>query len=213
MMDYELGWDEYKKLFGINMYGRYIETDTEYILSIEWDGINYRCNISKDDESGVLDDFISNYKNLMNVNANLVNQSFGYPLMKPIWRQYRMVINAGSRVFFDVRMQSCKLISGGYIIRNLSDVSDDDVVEISVIDKDNVLGLFDEYDIPDDGTGFLELWKFLYNWHPLLGNGGEYFSDNIGGVFSLKDGLYVRFDYASNGSNDIKIDYVLNYYL
>lgn len=107
---------------------------------------------------------------------------------------------AGELTFFDVQITSEIRVKGGeYIIINFENIGTDDYLEFSVIDKDDVLGLFSTYGLLV-GTDILELKKFVRT---------EYISakqkviENGYQAAYVYPGLYIRTSYQSTGTVDV----------
>lgn len=133
-----------------------------------------------------------------------VAQVYGDPGNSPFWIADPEIMTAGQTTFVDFEITTELELKGGiYGILNFDDIHKDDYIEASLIDKDNILGLFSLYGLTP-GVDILELDKFLKTWHPKYFNRVERFMADLG-VLPMIIGLYLRFAYNSSGSTDIEI--------
>ena len=80
--------------------------------------------------------------------------------LKPTFKGWRYTATAGTQSIFDIEVTSEIRLQGGIChVHNPSDVVSGDYVEFSVVDKDDVLGLFDSLGLTV-GVDVLELAKF-----------------------------------------------------
>jgi hypothetical protein len=132
----------------------------------------------------------------------LVSQSFGYTPIASVWKARKYNVTAGMENFFDVQITTeIRLIGGWYRILNYSDINEDDYLEFSLVDKDDILGLFSYYGLTV-GVDVLELFKFVRTDYidpsPIAFNT---FPCN----YPVNPGFYLRAGYKSNGTTDIKL--------
>ncbi|MCK5650980.1 MAG: hypothetical protein KAJ42_06380, partial [Gemmatimonadetes bacterium] len=95
-----------------------------------------------------------------------------------------------------------KIHSGSYRVIPPTDggeVPTDDVIEFSVVDKDDILGLFGELGLTV-GVDVLELKKWVINEHVdgNVRNQRDFYGEE---VFPITQGLYVRTGYTSTGAH------------
>jgi len=130
----------------------------------------------------------------------------------------RYVVNQSAINIFDEQLANpIKLYGGAYWINHsdVSKVSDDDYVEFSIVDKDDVLGMFGMYGLSVANGDIIELSKFVKRDYVKKGDPSNgYFSDlvsNATGAYSLPTGLYTRVYYFSYGETPITLN-VRHYY-
>jgi len=141
--------------------------------------------------------------------ALLVGQTYGDGgNLHSYWKQILFFSDAGEMNYHDYKITTEMRIGYfGYFIQ--SDIDPNDYIEISVIDKDDVLGLFSMYGLTVDGNNFLELIKTVKDWHPTK----EYeIFDCKYDDYVVTSGLYVRIAYRSYGKTSIKINSILQWY-
>lgn len=115
----------------------------------------------------------------------------------------------GDISIFDALITSEIKLSGGevWICAGFEQfVGDEDFVEFSIVDKDDVLGYFPYFGLTK-GIDVLEIAKFVHNEY-ILKETGNYYSDlasNVPGAATVMGGLYRRAVYNSvNSTGDIK---------
>jgi hypothetical protein len=134
-------------------------------------------------------------------NGNLrVSQSYVETPEAATWKRRKHTAIAGQVTFFDTEITTEKRIrAGDYYVINENDVPADDYIEFSIIDKNDVLGLFETYGLIE-GIDILEIHKFVKT---------EYIHDSQGYIFDawcteeLVTGLFFRVAYNSSGTTDI----------
>ena len=138
---------------------------------------------------------------------------------KSVGQKYQIIAPVSPETYkqniFDLKLDEnivgadgfCELIAGSYYIRNEAAIHDDDILEFSVIDKDDVLGLFSQYGLTV-GTDVLELAKFIRT-HSVVGGTLVHFIPGQRKI--LPQGLYLRTSYTSYGSTNflLKINFEL----
>ena len=137
----------------------------------------------------------------------------------PKKQMFKNTITAGEINIFDEVVTVEKKLCGGeyWIITSTgSDVHDDDYVEFSIIDKDDVLGLFSTYGLSTSTGDVLELTKFIITDYAKKGfNGYEFHSklyEGIKGTNGVIAGLYFRAYYHSYGTVDLNFKWRVYYY-
>lgn len=126
--------------------------------------------------------------------AMVVAPTYGEVDRLPMWNGYKLEFPFNDTWFYDIKLdKDCKLLEAKYRILDNGYISDNDYVEISIIDKDNVLGLFDNYGLVP-GADIIEVRKIVR---------GEFIKGNFGQIergisaMPLKGGLYIRVAYNS----------------
>ena len=194
-----------KQLKGI----RYVDLGNVYSIWIELGGKVFECDVYKDTQDAV--EFETYYKAYVKSEyiegGKYVSSSLPVVFGNTIWRgdengiELKFLITAGVENFFDIQITKTKCLRGGrYIIMNPEDVHEDDYIEFSIIDKDNVLGLFQIYGVPEGG--FLELTKFVKKWWVYKTPTWEFKSESYNKILQ---GLYFRIGYNSHGTVDIRL--------
>lgn len=119
------------------------------------------------------------------------------------------VAQANQLTFFDIQITTeIRLKGGSYTIKNFDQVGPEDYIELSVVDKDDALGLFSKYGLLV-GTHVLELNKFLkteyiFSKEKEIENGYQ--------AVSVFKGLYIRLAYNNTSEYDIYFKSQLYYY-
>lgn len=105
------------------------------------------------------------------------------------------------------RDNQVEFTSGAYYIREQDKITDNDYLEVSIVDKDNVTGLFEYYNLIP-GEDVLELVKFIKT-HSIIG--GRRILLDGGQSKIIPYGLYIRISYFSYGIEpfSFKCDFVL----
>lgn len=100
-----------------------------------------------------------------------------------------------------------ELIGGRYYVRDVEAIHDNDIIEFSIVDKDNILGVFGLYGLVV-GQDVLELKKFIRT-HSIIG--GQIVSFEAGQSKKLPAGLYLRISYTSYGTKEFafKVDFII----
>jgi len=136
------------------------------------------------------------------ITATTFEDTFG---LAPQWVGDYETANNGATNIFDVLVTTEKRLRGGWY-----EIMDDnavigDYIEFSVVDKDDVLGLFEILEIPEGG--FLELRKYVEKDYvnPKAAGIRQTFVGNS--AFPVIAGLYLRATYVSTGSNDVIFKY------
>jgi hypothetical protein len=189
-----------------------VEQDNSYVISL-FDGTQQiSCTIDKDDPTDAdLIDFETNYKAVGNKILDVCDTG-GRTIVSPtfedtqglstIWKGHLYTAAPNSLNIFDEKVTTQLKLRGGWYKLLDSTANVGDYVEFSIIDKDNILGLFGMFGLTV-GTSVLELKKFVRS---------EYVSPNdmtrqdfvTGGASEVMAGLYFRTYYLNTGSSEIK---------
>jgi len=194
---------------------KYIDLGNMYTIWIEISGRIFECDIYKNTEDAV--EFEQNYVPYIKPEyiegGKYVSSSLPVVFGNTVWCgdennfDFKFLVIAGYENFFDIQISKSKCLRGGrYIILNPSDVNENDYIEFSIIDKDDVLGLFQVYNVPEGG--FLELTKFVKKWWVYNTPVYEFKSESYNKVLQ---GLYIRIGYKSHGTVDIKLQGTLQW--
>lgn len=128
-----------------------------------------------------------------------------------VWKGYLYTASAGSLNFFDEEVTSQLVLRGGwYEIIDKDKVNVGDYLEFSIIDKNDVLGLFALYGLTV-GVDVLELKKFVRT---------EYVNPNPAGIpdFTAQGaspvtaGLFMRVSYMNTGAEDVRFKITEKYH-
>ncbi len=215
-----------KQIWRFVQYEEYYILDEKHYTLEAWDGPKRYC-IEIETQEGIID-FETNYKNLCNQPIQLMS-SYGTPVMSPSFddvqglypkkKCYKDTVNGGQINIFDIEVTQEKRIHGGeYWIHqdDVSKVHDDDFIEFSVVDKNDVLGLFGTYGLNKENGDILELCKFILTDYVKKGNASDgYHSvlyEGIKGTNLVTKGLFLRTMYDSHGSENIRWMWRLYYY-
>jgi len=233
----------------IEMVDGIVHEDIDYYALFTCDGnIKYICECI--DPADKLD-FETNYKNESNKPIELRDE-YGHTIMSPTLENvmglfpkkkgYKAIGNAGSITFNDVEVTVEKRINGGewwIMPDSVPNIHEDDYIEFSIIDKNDILGMFVlicancgtvrtiEQAAADCaecgsqsrftvGTHILELSRFVETDYVMKGNASEgYHSDlmrGIKGTNLVHTGLFFRCTYYSHGEQSINFIWRLSYY-
>jgi hypothetical protein len=136
----------------------------------------------------------------------------------PKKKMFKHTATAGQLNIFDIEVDLEKRICGGeYWIKDssVSNVHEDDYIEFSVIDKDDVLGLFESLNL-EVGVDVLEISKYVITDYIKKGCSSVCYHsqlwEGIKGTTKCLPGLFFRVQYDSNGTSNIDFMWRLYYY-
>ena len=127
--------------------------------------------------------------------------------LHPQWVGYLYTATAGATNIFDEVVTVEKQLRQGWYELFDTNATGGDYVEFAVVDKDDVLGLFDTYGL-EVGVDVLELKKYVKTDYINTLNAGRREVFGVGSVFAIVAGLYLRTIYESTGGTDIKFKVV-----
>lgn len=131
--------------------------------------------------------------------------------LTPRFVGYNFPFNANSTSMFDVENTEFIRIGGGsYRIFNYTDVSVDDYFEFSILDKNDVLGLFSTYGLTV-GVDVLELFKYVKTDY--LSPSPDEISHITKGSRPIIPGLFLRFKCVVTGLVNLNIRFKLVTYV
>lgn len=222
-----LNWSDFKTIVdNKELKIQYNETNDKYFL-FAMDVLEYQCILIKNADTKTIigidsstevsnvTDFETNYK--PTANDKLVNRDDrGNSIMTPTLddsqglmpkkQSYQFNANLGEINFFDIEITTEKRLSGGEYWVKINDnpeyVTENDILEFSVVDKNDILGLFSTYGLTV-GEDVLELKKFVINDYPkvgLMSNGKYYYKqcyETVKGTSLVSAGLFLRIKYDS----------------
>lgn len=119
-------------------------------------------------------------------------------------RGYKWNIIAGQTTFFDVQVASAMIYLSGGDFAVCGVIAEGDYAEMSIVDKDDVLGLFALYGLTV-GVDVIELKKYVKTYYFLPGDDGNRINIEPGTVAEVYYGLYMRASYTSVGVDDLKM--------
>lgn len=131
--------------------------------------------------------------------------------LSPEFRGHLYKASAGATSFFDEKISTqIRLRGGWYEILQPEQASLGDYVEFSIMDKDDVLGLFSGYGLTAGQPGHvLELKKYVKKDYVNPASAGKREEFRVGGGFNVIAGLYFRTSYVSVGSKDVDLKTVV----
>jgi len=137
--------------------------------------------------------------------VQIVTQTYSdYPDVT-VWKIRKFKALKGQTTFFDIEITTEKRLAGGdFEIKNPTSVNENDYMEFSIVDKNNVLGLFQTYGLKP-GIDILELHKFIRTAY-IPKNGIKDFYSHLGCTFAVYAGLFLRISYSSFGTTDINFN-------
>ena len=206
------------------------KSDDVYYHLFSFDGpIKYVCDISDIDNETDITNFEDNYKDTKtggsvikydsSTKASIVAPTLDDVMgLYPKKRSLKGVVPFGTTKFFDTLVESEKRICGGeYWVKNsdVDKIHEDDYIEFSIIDKNDILGLFSTYGLTA-GTDILELVKFVYTDYIQKGNPLEGFHsilyEGIKGTNAVVPGLFMRMMCKSHGIQDFGLVWRMYFY-
>jgi hypothetical protein len=133
------------------------------------------------------------------ITATTFEDTFG---LAPGWAGYKYTATAGATNIYDEEVTVEKRLRGGWYEIMDSNAEVGDYVEFSVVDKDDVLGLFTLLGL-EVGVDVLELRKYVKKDYvnPLAAGTRQAFVGNS--AFLVVEGLYLRSTYVSTGSTAV----------
>jgi len=145
----------------------------------------------------------------------ILSQTFPHLNMALIRKMYKFTASAGIKTFYDIEVTTELRISGGEMwVENPTAVRDDDYVEFSVVDKNDVLGYFPLFGY-QIGINVLEIKKFVktdYLKKNIANEGySSYLPSDLHGD-PVIPGLFFRIGIKSTGTSPIQIKTRLAYY-
>lgn len=149
--------------------------------------------------SGVNKDMYGNY---------LFSPTFSDTPGEPKWQDKKWSAIAGSATssavsFHDIQITTEVRIRGGeWFVQNFENVHENDFIELSIVDKDDSLGLFSLYGYTV-GIDIIELAKFIKTSY--IFKQERIFKEEMLNSFPVVTGLYLRMAYTSYGNTNIKI--------
>lgn len=119
----------------------------------------------------------------------------------PEWKGHKYTATAGALSFFDEVVTVEKQLRGGWYELFDDNAVEGDYLEFSVVDKDDVLGLFGYLGLTV-GEDVLELAKYVKTEYinPTRKDRQVFMAKS---TFVVTPGLYVRTSYNSEGTNDV----------
>ena len=204
------------------------ELNTTYELWFNDGTVQYYCMLDKIIDYYECVDFETKYKTDCNKNVEILTSETNMPIFSPSLedvqglypkkKMYKNTVVAGQLNFFDVVVETEKRICGGeYWISSTgaTKVHDDDYIEFSIIDKNDVLGLFATYGL-QVGVDVLELCKFVITDYvkkgdPASGYHSQLF-EGIKGTNKVIPGLFYRAAYDSHGAENVVFLWRMYYY-
>jgi len=205
------------------------DKDIYYVFAVD-NNVTYECQIDKDSTEAT--EFETNYKTTANTVMSqavslsdedrdseghlTVSQTFHHLGMVSARKCYKFTATSNQTTFYDIEVTTELRIAGGLCwVRNTTDVHDDDYIEFSIVDKDDVLGLFSTYGLTV-GEDVLELSKFIRTEYIKKGSSDDGYKMNFEPVEihgePIIAGLYMRIAYTSYGNTDINTVTRLMYY-
>lgn len=207
---------------------QYKTTSDGYLLQFYDGHIPFYCKLNSIDHSTEIADFETNYKD--NANKPLEKRSIdGATIIAPTLddvqglypkkKMYKHQASAESIGIFDTVVDVEKRICGGeYWIydEDVDFIGENDYVEFSIVDKNDILGVFQYYGLSIENGDVLELTKFVINdyirkgnkldgWHSVLYEG-------IKGTNILYPGLFMRVSINNEGINNFRFLWRCYYY-
>jgi len=208
-----LKYSEFKQLINEkNLYPQKIETsDTVYLEA--YDGnFKIKTKLDKDDEENY-PDFQLNLESSCNEKIEKRGES-GHLIFAPTFeddmgltgtfRGHLFKASPNTLNIYDIPVSSEMKLRGGWY-QLFSDNTNPtanigDYIEFSVIDKDDVLGLFSSYGVPEGG--FLELSKFVNkDYVNPYDNSRQDF--RVSGGSTVYSGLFLRVFYMNTGTQEV----------
>lgn len=208
---------------------KFVEDDDVYTIFVQEEGCTYRAFIARHDAEGRryqagytaadnntdLADFEANFKAVANkplvtrdTQGNPVQAvaSFAYLKQKTRFNGFRYVAAPNAITIFDEEITRQIFVQGGRVV--IRNAVDGDYVEFSIVDVDNVLGLFVGYGLRP-GIDVLELDKYVRTVYP--DEAMDTAEHRVSAAAPVTAGLYFRITYhavAGGGNRVIKPTYL-----
>lgn len=166
------------------------------------------------------DDIIDVAKALAFLNDKPPTDENGIPVVAPtfedtqgltvVWKGRLHTAIAGSLNIFDHPVITQIKVRGGWYELMDGNAAIGDYIEFSIIDKDNILGLFSAYGLTE-GVDILELKKFIRTEYvnPKISARQDFSADGASTVIA---GLYMRVSYLSTGVDDVQFKVMEKYH-
>lgn len=124
----------------------------------------------------------------------------------PQWKGHKYTATAGATNIFDEVVTVEKQLRGGWYELLDDNAEIGDYIEFAVVDKDDVLGLFDALGLTV-GEDVLELKKYVKTEYvnPTKKDRQQFMANS---TFVVLAGLYLRTIYESEGSTDVQFKVV-----
>ena len=216
-------WNDFKNLVSSkNLSIQYTDLGHRYDIFAMESGLVWTVSIGKTGDDCI--DFETNYKSYANQSNRMDIRPTSYnPLREwqSIGAKYTVIVPVSPEIsvqnIFDFELSAdlcgadgqLEVYGGRYFVKDAISIHDDDILEFSIIDKNDVLGLFSTYGLTV-GIDILELKKFVKT-HSVLA--GRLTSFDPGQVKVVSAGLFLRTSYTSYnvGGADfsLKMDFIL----
>ena len=197
-------------------------TDGDYVVWTE-EGLPIVSILDNDVDKA---DFDANY--LSGIQAVIKRDDWGNPITAPtiesvmgLYPKKKMYSSAvstpGINIFDNVVTTQRRIVGGEYWIdtNQTNNVHDLDNIEFSVVDKNDVLGLFPLYGLTV-GSDILELCKFILTDYVKKGNASNGFHTQlyagVKGTNLVYPGLFLRVTYDSYNNMPVTLKWRLAYY-
>lgn len=140
----------------------------------------------------------------------------GFPVIAPsfedtgglttVWKGYQYTALPGTMNCYDQAVTTQIKVRGGWYELLDDNANIGDYVEFSIVDKDDVLGLFSTYGL-EVGVDILEIKKFIRTEYvsPVTKGRQDFTSD---GATTVMAGLYMRVCYMNTGTEDVQFKVV-----
>lgn len=127
-----------------------------------------------------------------------------------VWKGILHTAAAGALSIFDEVVTTQIKVRGGWYELMDDNAAVGDYIEFSIVDKDDVLGLFATYGLTQ-GVDVLELKKFIRKEYinPRIVSRQDFESD---GASTVYPGLYMRVAYYSTGAEDVQFKIMEKYH-
>jgi hypothetical protein len=127
--------------------------------------------------------------------------------LQPQWVGYTYTVTADATNIFDELVTTEKLLRGGWYELLDNDAVLGDYIEFAIVDKDDVLGLFESLDL-EIGVDVLELKKYVKTEYVNPAGAHERQMFMAKSTTPILAGLYLRTIYESVGSVDVSFKVV-----
>ena len=220
-MELSVPWEQLKTFMSNLPYCKYDMDSDHYCVYCQNGFLIFYSVISGDDKTDYDNNYLGGEMNFEKFDSVTNAQIFSPTLddvmgLYPKKQMYKNNVVAGQVNIFDVEVENEKRICGGeYWVDDSSNIHADDKVDFSIVDKNDVLGLFTALGL-EVGTDVLEIVKFVKDGYikkgdPAAGYHSELYQ-GIKGTNRVVPGLFYRATVDSNGTVDFDFLWRMYFY-
>lgn len=130
--------------------------------------------------------------------------------LSTVWKSYLYTATAGALNIFDEEVTTQIKMRGGWYELFDTNAVIGDYIEFSIVDKNDVLGLFSSYGLTV-GVDILELKKFIRKEYVNPANKNRQLFESLA-ASTVTVGLFLRVAYLSTGTTDVQFKVMEKYH-